>query len=120
MVTHAVMREAVGGTTDAGALTELANGYARAAGGRDSGLMEVSIEPAECTPSAGAEGMVESITDDFSPGMRLRVRTAVFLPGFLGKMWRNGIQLESTVVVLPDPWKGCLGWLKGLLGLNTN
>jgi len=128
MVTHAVMREAVGGTTDAGVLTNLANGYAQAGGlGRSGDLagfaggsaqLNVSIEPAGCIPGGNSGGMAGTLAAKFSPGVRLRVRTSVPLSGFLGRIWRNGFPLESSVVVLPDPWKGCIGWLKSLVGVD--
>ena len=118
MVTHAIMREAVGGTTDAGILTALANVYAQSGGMGGSVRMAVTIEPVGCSPGAGSGGMAGSVANKFSPGVRLRVRTVVPLAGLLGKVWRNGFPMESSVVVLPDPWKGCSGWLKGLLGVD--
>jgi len=118
MVSHAVMREAVGGTTDAAVLTALANGYARAGGLGRSARMAVFVEPASCLPGAGSGGMAGSLAAKFSPGVRLRVRTTVPLTGFLGRIWRGGFPLESSVVVLSGPWKGCTGWLRGLLGVD--
>lgn len=118
MVTHAVMREAVGGTTDARVLTALANGYARAGSLGRSAQLVVSVEPVGCVPGTGSGQASGALAVKFAPGVRLRVRTAVPLTGFMAGIWRNGLPMESSVVVLPDPWKGCIGWLKGLLGVD--
>jgi len=119
MVTHAVMREAAGGTTDARVLTALANGYARAGGLGRSARLAVLIEPVGCATVSGSAGISGSLAAKFSPGVRLRVRALVPLSGLLGRVWRDGFPMESSAVVLPDPWKGCLGWLKGLLGVDS-
>jgi len=119
VVTHAVMREAVGGTTDAVILTALANGYARSGGKASSARLAVFVEPAGCGPGADSGGMAGSLAAQFTPGVRLRVRTIVPLTGLLGRVWRGGFPMESSVVVLPDPWKGCAGWLKSLLGMDS-
>jgi len=112
------MREAVGGTTDALVLTALANGYARAGGKAGVPEMVVTMETADCGSDPGVGGILGFISSKFAPGVRIRVATVVRLSGVMGRMWPKGIPMESSVVVLTDPWVDCFDWLKDLLGVK--
>ena len=114
------MREVAGGAGDDFALTALANGYARAGGIGKKANFTVFLEPVYCVEGGygGGGSIGDSIRSVFAPGMRVRVRASVPLSGLLGRVWKDGLPLESSAVVMSDPWKGCFGWLKDLLGIE--
>ena len=120
VVTHSIMREVAGGTTNEVVLTKLANGYARADGmGRNAGLV-VTVEPALCAgldSSRVPVGPLRSMAAKFAPGSRIRVRGVIPLSGLAASVWKAGFPVQCSVVVLPDPWKSPLArvrdWIVG-------
>ena len=118
VVTHAIMREVAGGTSNEFILTKLANGYARASGMGMSSALAVTVEPAVCAGTAGSRvplGVFRSIAVKMAPGTRVRVRGVIPLSGAAGRVWKAGFPVECSVVVLSDPWKSPMGMVKDWL-----
>lgn len=118
-VTHAVMREVAGGTTNEAILTALANGYAKAGSFVLKAPLAVTVEPAVCGGSVVSRlpaGPVRDFALGMAPGTRVRVRGVVPLSGLAGSIWRGGFPVECTVVVLTDPWKGPWGRAAEIFG----
>ncbi len=106
LVTHAVMREAAAGVTDARALTVLANAYARTGGLGEAVPLAVLVERAAfAQPASMGAGMFRSLAQRFTPGSRIRVRCTVPLRGLVGAVFPHGLSMECAVVVMADPWK---------------
>ena len=108
MVAHAVMREAAAGVTDENVLTALAAVYGREIGMNPAVPVRVSLGSGGLSAvllSRIPAGPLRGIFSAAAVGTQVRVSAIVPFSGFLGRLFPAGMPLESSVVLLIDPWK---------------
>lgn len=108
MVAHAVMREAASGKTDEVSLTALAAAYGREMGMSPAILLRVSVKPGGLDAgllSRVPAGPLRSLFSVASVGTQVRVSAVIPFSGLLGRVFPAGMPMESSAVLLTDPWK---------------